>query len=264
VLEVNNVLAAQRQTAILLRVRERGGVRVRDLVHEFRVSDMTIRRDLEVLADQGLLVKVHGGATALLPHATEELAFDVKATQRQREKAAIAAHAATLVKPETAIAISAGTTAWTLAQRLVDVRELTVVTNSVPVADVFHRAGRRDQSVILTGGIRTPSEALVGPVAVAAIQSLNLEQTFLGVHGLSVSRGLMTPNLMEAEIDRALLQVAQQRIVLADHTKWELVGFSTIVPLGDVDVLITDDGLEREAQAEVAAEVGELIVVPTA
>jgi DeoR/GlpR family transcriptional regulator of sugar metabolism len=74
----------------------------------------------------------------------------------------------------------------------------------------------------------------------------------------------MTPNLMEAEIDRALLEVARQRIVVADHTKWDLVGFSTIRPLSDVDVLVTDDGLDEDARSQLAGEVGELVVVPTA
>jgi len=254
-------LAAQRQAAILDRVRERGGVRVRDLVEELGVSDMTIRRDLEALADLGLLDKVHGGATAIRPHATDEPGFDAKSTQHELEKAAIAARAATFVKPGTAIALSAGTTTWRLAQRLVDVPDLTVVTNSVPVADVFYDAGRSNQSVILTGGIRTPSDALVGPFAVAAIRSLNLDQVYLGVHGISALRGLTTPNLMEAEADRALVEAARQRIVLADHTKWELVGLSTICTLSKVDVLVTDDGLDADARALLGAEVGELVVV---
>lgn len=255
-------LAAQRQAAILDRVRERGGVRVRELVEELGVSDMTIRRDLEVLADRGLLAKVHGGATAILPHATDEPGFDAKATQREVEKAAIAAYAATLVRPETAIALSAGTTTWTLAQLLADVPDLTVVTNSVPVADVLYGTGRRDQSVILTGGVRTPSDALVGPFAVAAIRSLNLDQVFLGVHGISASRGLTTPNFMEAEADRALLDAARERIVLADHTKWDLIGLSTICKLAEIDVLITDDGIDAAAGAILEAEVGRLVVVP--
>jgi DeoR/GlpR family transcriptional regulator of sugar metabolism len=259
-----SVLAAQRQAAILDRIRDSGGVRVRELVAELGVSDMTIRRDLETLAERGLLKKVHGGATAPFAHATDEPGFDEKSAQHEREKLAISAFAATLVKPATAIALSAGTTTWTLAQLLVNVPELTVVTNSVPVADVFYRAGRRDQSVILTGGVRTRSDALVGPVAIAAIKSLNLDQAILGVHGLSVARGLMTPNLMEAEMDQALLRAAHQRIVLADHTKLEVVGFSTICPLAEVDLLITDDGLDAEAQSQLAAEVGELVVVPTA
>jgi DeoR/GlpR family transcriptional regulator of sugar metabolism len=257
------LLAAQRQAAILERVRAHGGARVQQLVREFGVSDMTIRRDLELLAERGLIAKVHGGATTVPSHTTDEPGFAAKSTQNELEKAAIAEYAAKLVKPGTAIALSAGTTTWTLAPRLVDVPELTVVTNSIPAADVFYRSGRPDQTVVLTGGVRTPSDALVGPFAVAAVRSLNFDQVFLGVHGLSVSRGLTTPNFMEAETNRALFQGARERIVLADHTKWDTVGLSTIGPLSEVDLLITDDGLHRDAQARLAAEVGELVVVPT-
>jgi DeoR/GlpR family transcriptional regulator of sugar metabolism len=257
------LLAAQRQAAILERVRAHGAVRVQQLVGEFGVSDMTIRRDLESLAEQGLLAKVHGGATALVSHTTDEPGFNAKSTLRELEKQAIAARAATLVKPGTAIALSAGTTTWTLAPRLLDVPELTVVTNSIPVADVFYRAGRHDQSVILTGGMRTPSDALVGPFAVAAIRSLNVDQVFLGVHGMSAKRGLTTPNFMEAETDRALVEAARHRIVLADHTKYETVGLSAICPLSEIDLLITDDGIDPQARAELVAEVRELVVVKT-
>jgi DeoR/GlpR family transcriptional regulator of sugar metabolism len=258
----SRLLAAQRQSAILERVRSHGGVRVQQLVREFGVSDMTIRRDLEALTERGLVAKVHGGATALVPHTTDEPGFAAKSTQFEREKRAIAEQAAKLVKPGTAIALSAGTTTWTLAPRLLDVADLTVVTNSIPVADVFYRAGRTDQTVILTGGMRTPSDALVGPLAVAGLRSLNVDQVFLGVHGLSVQHGLSTPNFMEAETQRALLRSSRQRIVLADHSKWDIVGLSTISPLSDVDVLITDDGLEAGARTLLAAEVGELVVAP--
>lgn len=257
------LLAAQRQGAILERVRAHGGVRVQQLVVEFGVSDMTIRRDLETLAERGLLAKVHGGATSVLPHSTDEPGFAAKSTQHEAEKAAIAERAATLVRPRTAIALSAGTTTWTLASLLVSVPGLTVVTNSIPAADVFYRSGRGDQTVILTGGVRTPSDALVGPFAVAAIRSLNFDQVFMGVHGVSVGRGLTTPNYMEAETNRALVLGARERIVLADHTKWDTVGLTTFCPVSDVDVLITDDGLRAEARERLAAEVGELVVVPT-
>src|SRR5690606_33235204 len=157
------MLAPQRQAAILERVRTDGAVRVSDLVAELGVSDMTMRRDLEVLADRGLVSKVHGGATAVQPGSTDEPEFAAKAIRQRAEKRAIAAAAAQLVKPGTAVALSAGTTTAELARRLTEVPELTVVTNSIPVADVFDKAGRTDQTVVLTGGVRTPSDALVGP-----------------------------------------------------------------------------------------------------
>ena len=95
-----------------------------------------------------------------------------------------------------------------VARRLVDVPGLTVLTNSVPVADIFYRAERPDVTVVLTGGQRTPSDALVGPIAAASIKALHPDLLFLGVHGISERAGLTTPNLMEAEIDRALVAAA--------------------------------------------------------
>ncbi|HET6211464.1 MAG TPA: DeoR/GlpR family DNA-binding transcription regulator [Micromonosporaceae bacterium] len=254
------MLAQQRQAAILDRVRTNGAVKVSDLVAEFSVSDMTVRRDLEVLADRGLLAKVHGGATAVHPGSTDEPGFAAKAIRQRAEKSAIAARASQLVKPGTAIALSAGTTTAELAQRLIDVPELTVVTNSIPVADVFYRAGRTDQTVVLTGGVRTPSDALVGPVAVAAIRSLHLDVLFLGVHGMSERAGFTTPNLMEADTDRALVAAAERLVVLADHTKWGTVGISSIAALSDADVLVTDAGLPAAARTTLTEAVGDIIV----
>ena len=207
---------------------------------------------------------MHGGATAVAPHTTEEPGFLAKSTRHEPEKEAIAARAATLVRPGTAIALSAGTTIWTLARRLLDVPDLTVVTNSIPVAEVLNRADRPDLTVILTGGIRTPSDALVGPLAVAGIRTLNCDQVFLGVHGIASPAGFTSPNFLEAETDRALVDSARQCVVLADHTKWDVVGLSTICGLGEADVLVTDDRLPPAARSILEAEVGELVVVPVA
>lgn len=257
------MLAQQRQSSILDMVRRHGGVRVADLVHEFSVSDMTIRRDLEALAGRGLLAKVHGGATTLAPGSTDEPGFAAKSMRQQAEKEAIARRAAELVDPGTAIALSAGTTTWTLAHQLLDVAGLTVVTNSVPVAEVFYHNGRADQTVVLTGGIRTPSDALVGPFAVTAISSLNLDQLFLGVHGISERSGFTTPNLMEAETDRALVAAARRLVVLADHTKWETVGISTIAELTGADIVVADSGLPDDARETLSGSVGQVLVAET-
>lgn len=254
------MLAQQRQAAILNRVRASGGVRVSDLAGEFGVSDMTIRRDLESLAYRGLLAKVHGGATTVHPGSTDEPGFEAKSIRQRSEKTAIAARAAELVTPGIAVALSAGTTTAELARRLVDVPGLTVVTNSIPVADVFYRAGRPDQTVVLTGGVRTPSDALVGPVAVAAIRSLHLDLLFLGVHGITERAGFTTPNLMEADTNRALVAAAQRLVVLADHTKWGTVGISSMASLGDAQVVVTDAELPDPARATLAEYVAEVVI----
>ncbi len=105
------------------------------------------------------------------------------------------------------------------------------MTNSIPVADVLYRAGRPDQTVVLTGGLRTPSDALVGPFAVSAIRELHLDLIFMGVHGMDGRSGFTTPNLMEADTNRALVSAGRRLVVLADHSKWEMVGISSIAAL---------------------------------
>lgn len=255
------MLARQRQAKILERVREDGAVRVADLVRELGVSDMTIRRDLETLDDRGLIEKVHGGATALEGSAMFEPTFAAKSTLQQREKDAIALAACELVEPGMAVAVSAGTTTYALAQRLADIPRITVVTNSIQVTDALQRAGRPDQTTILTGGVRTPSEALVGPFAVAALRTVHVDLVFMGVHGMDPHSGFTCPNLLEAETDRALVEAGRRLVVVADHTKWGVIGISSIARLDQADILITDAGLSTDARTVLDDAVQRLMVV---
>jgi DeoR/GlpR family transcriptional regulator of sugar metabolism len=254
------MLARQRQALILDRIRDEGAVRVADLARELTVSDMTVRRDLEVLHERGLLEKVHGGATALSPLALFEPGFAAKSAIQQSEKAAIAAAAADLIEPGMAIAISAGTTTHAMGARVAEIPGVTVVTNAIGVAEVLHRIGRRDQTVILTGGTRTPSEALVGPFTVAQLRSIHVDLVFMGVHGMDAKAGFTCPNLLEAETDIALIEAGRRLVVLADHTKWGVVGIASIARLDQADVLVTDSHLDAEAYATLEEQVGRVIV----
>jgi DeoR/GlpR family transcriptional regulator of sugar metabolism len=255
------MLARQRQALILERVRETGAVRVAELARDLGVSDMTVRRDLEILHEHGLLEKVHGGATALSGLASFEPGFVAKSSLQQAEKAAIAAAAADRVEPGMAIGISAGTTPHVLAARVAEVPGVTIVTNSIRVADVLNRTGRRDQTVILTGGIRTPSEALVGSFAVSQLRTVHLDLVFMGVHGMDAKAGFTCPNLLEAETDRALIEAGRKLVVLADHTKWGVIGIASIGDLHRADVLISDHDLPADARAVLDDAVGELVLV---
>jgi DeoR/GlpR family transcriptional regulator of sugar metabolism len=254
------MLAAQRQKLIVDEIRREGGVRVRELTGLLDVSEMTIRRDIDVLAAAGLVDKVHGGATVRGGLSAEEPGFEAKSHQQLAEKEAIARAASTLVEPGQAIGLSAGTTTWRLAHHLATVPDLTVVTNSIQVADVLHVAARPDLTVVLTGGVRTPSDALVGPVAVSAVRALHLDVLFLGVHGISADAGLTTPNLLEAETDRAFVAASGRLVVVADHVKWGVRGLSRIAGLDDVDVLVSDGGLTSSARAEIQEHVDRLVI----
>ena len=201
------MLARHRQSLILQTVRNDGSARVSDLTQRLGVSDMTIRRDLEVLARDGLIEKVHGGAVLPGTPASHEPGFEAKLVLEQPEKTAIARAAANLVTPGTAIAVAGGTTTFALAQYLLDVPGLTIVTNSLRVTNVFNGTRGLDgttDSLVLTGGVRTPSDALVGPVADLTIRSLHFDLLFLGCYGFDAEAGLTTPNLAEAETNRTL------------------------------------------------------------
>lgn len=140
------------------------------------------------------------------------------------------------------------------------VPELTVVTNSMRIADVLHNAGPNSPNVVLTGGVRTPSDALVGPIAVCSLRLLHLDLVFMGVHGMDARAGFTTPNLLEADTNQALVAAGQRLVVLADHTKWGTVGISTIVPLDQADVVVSDDGLATEARNVLEESAGELVL----
>jgi DeoR/GlpR family transcriptional regulator of sugar metabolism len=258
------MLARQRQALILDHVREDGAVRVADLVRELGVSDMTVRRDLEILDERGLLEKVHGGATSVAGTALFEPGFALKSTLQEREKDAIADAAVGFVEPGMAIAVSAGTTTFALAQRLAYIPGLTVVTNSVRVGDVLYQTGRTDQTIILTGGVRTPSDALAGPFAVAALRTVHVDLVFVGVHGMDPRSGFTCPNLLEAETDRALIEAGRRLVVVADASKWGVIGISSIARLDQADVLVTDAGLAPDARTILSESVRDLIIVDPA
>jgi DeoR/GlpR family transcriptional regulator of sugar metabolism len=257
------MLARQRQQRILELVQTSGGARVSDLVDLLGVSDMTVRRDISTLARKGKVARVHGGATALAGRAADEPGFAAKFQLQKAAKASIARAAVTLVEPGDSVAISGGTTTYAVAAELLSIPDLTVVTNSVPVGELLHTSGRQDLTVILTGGTRTPSDSLVGPVAVTSLSTLHVDWTFLGVHGIDERAGLTTPNLVEAETHRAMVRCARRVAVVADHSKWDIVGLSSIARLDEIDVLVTDDQLHPDAQRLLQSRVGTLIVTST-
>jgi DeoR/GlpR family transcriptional regulator of sugar metabolism len=255
------VLAQQRQVRILSELRRAGAVRVADLTELLGVSDMTVRRDLEQLAAEGVARKVHGGAV-LAGQVAFEPGFAAKSQLAQPAKQAIAAFAATLIRPGAAIALSAGTTTWALARHVATLAGLTVVTNSTTVADVITSMDTGGQvTVILTGGVRTPSAALVGPIADRTIAAMHVDQLFLGVHGMDGRAGYTTPNLAEATTNRALVDGAREVIVLADSSKWGVVGLADIAPLSRAAVVVTDAGLPADGRRALTDAVPRLVTV---
>jgi len=236
--------AEERQQAILTRARELGRVDVDGLSSGFEVSQETIRRDLKSLEQAGVVRRVHGGAIPV-----ERLTFEPALAQRDKlmtaEKEAIAREALAEVPDEGAILLDAGSTTSRLAQILPEDRQLTVVTNSPEIG--VHLAQRDDLTVMLLGGrLRKRTLATVDDWAAQALQRIHVEVAFLGTNGLSVSRGLTTPDPTEASTKRAMITSANRVIVLADHTKLGNDYFARFGDVGEVDVLVTDSGLDDD------------------
>ncbi|RPE28554.1 DeoR/GlpR family DNA-binding transcription regulator [Kitasatospora cineracea] len=260
------LLGPQRRALILELVRRTGAVRVADLVEQFGVSDMTIRRDLDELVRAGEVEKIYGGAVTSAARA-EEPGFEAKTQRESAAKAALADAAAALVEPGSVVAVSAGTTAHAVAGRLLDVRGLTIVTNSLPVADLLREHAAKNPgsgpTLLLTGGTPTPSAALVGPLADQAIRSLHVDILLIGAHGVSERAGLTTPNLAEAQTNRALISSARRVVAVADHSKWGVVGLSAFAALDELDCFVTDSGLDAPARTVLGEQVGQLVVAET-
>jgi DeoR/GlpR family transcriptional regulator of sugar metabolism len=154
-----------------------------------------------------------------------------------------------------------------LARRLRHRPSITVITNSVTVFDVLTTPsadGGDAPLVYLSGGVRTPSDALVGPIADAAIASFRVDATYLGVHGFDPDAGLTSPNIAEAQTNRTLIGIGARLVVLADHTKYREVGTNVFAGLEQVDTLIVDNGLATADRTAVAQRVGDIMIADVA
>ncbi|MCQ9163538.1 DeoR/GlpR family DNA-binding transcription regulator [Arthrobacter sp. STN4] len=261
------MLAPERQARILRELQLHEAVRVADVAAALKVSEMTIRRDIEMLDANGLARKVHGGAMRLARLSALEPGFQLNADKELEAKLGIAAEALKLIRPGMTLALTGGTTTYQLAVHLSAVleqlQELTVVTNSLKVAELlYQQQGSSSCTVIVTGGERTPSEALVGPVARRALQNLNTDLCFMGVHGLDAWRGLTSPNLLEAETNAAFVESTGRLVVLADSTKFHVRSLAVIAPLSAVDTVITDDRASAAVREEFASRVPTFTVSP--
>jgi DeoR/GlpR family transcriptional regulator of sugar metabolism len=238
------VLAQERRDAILRALIPSGAATVADLADGLGVSEMTIRRDLGVLADQQLVEKVHGGAV-LAKGGGAEPHFATKRRINAAAKAAIAQAAVAMIRDGMTVALSAGTTTWQVARRLRGgVRDLTFVTNSLNVAGALESNGWH--SIVVSGGsFRTPSDALVGPFANHILRQLNVDLLVLGVHSIDAKVGLTTPNIAEAETNRIMVAGARKVVVVADSGKLGQVSLATFAAIDEVDELVTDVGADQ-------------------
>jgi DeoR/GlpR family transcriptional regulator of sugar metabolism len=247
----------RRRREIQALLAQTGEVAIGGLAEQLDVSEMTIRRDLEVLEEAGVARRIRGGAIATVSRGYEP-PFDARVGSEQHAKVAIAKAAADCVRDgETAI-VDVGSTTLELARRLRGRRGITVVTPSMLAA--LELANEPNMRVVVTGGIIRPGElSLVGDFAERAFSELNCDVVFLGVGGVDAEKGLTEYNLDDTRVKRAAIGAARRRVVLADATKLGRVCLATVAPLGEVDVLITD-AAPNHPVAEAAREAGAEVV----
>jgi DeoR family transcriptional regulator, fructose operon transcriptional repressor len=249
--------AEERRHEIAIVVRQNGRGDVTRLAEQFEVTPETIRRDLTDLERRNVLRRVHGGAIPIERFRTEPEIAE-KATWMAKEKVRIAAAALALVPERGSVLLDAGTTTLALARIFPD-RDLTVFTNGLPVGNEL--AARRNLQLYVIGGrVRGRTLANVDDWALRQVGDLHVDVGFIGTNGLSVARGLSTPDPAEAAVKRAMCGAARQVIVLTDHTKVGEEDAVRFAPIDEVDVLVTDTGLPPRDREELEDAGVELVL----
>lgn len=257
------LLGTVRRERIATAVRVRGVVTVADLVRDLGVSDMTVRRDLAVLADRGVLHRVHGGATSARGPFS---ALGARPSVPRTSDDARAEAAVRLIEPGGVVALGPGPATRLLAERIVAdprLRPLTVLTSSTAVARVVDTARDGRLTAILSGGTRTASGTLVGPLARRAFGSLPSTLAFVDVFRISSATGLADRGREEADVSRAMVRSAARVVVLAGRAAWRPGGRHPFAALDEVDVLVTDDSAPAAERERAGSAVGHLLVART-
>ncbi len=256
-----NVLPAKRHFELVDLIRARGQMTVNELAGHFSVSGDTIRRDLDLLAGQGLLKRTHGGAVSMDNLVHQDSTFTQRMSTRVPAKRGIARAASRLIEDGETLLINGGSTTKFFAAELAEKRNLTVVTNNLGVpatlaADCFTNV------YILGGEYKGDAQVTVGPVGFVSARSISVDSAVIGVGGIAVKEGLTTTVLEESSMILAMICAARRTIVLADASKFGHCSFAHIAPLGRIQILVTD-AAPPSALAEALQEARvEVIVAP--
>lgn len=237
------MLNEERRRAIVDILRQSKRVLVADLAKEFRTSQITIRKDLEALDSQGLIQRTHGGALPIQTSALFDPTLREKEKLHRKEKGRIALAAAKMVERGQCVLLDSGTTTTAIARALKGVGGLTVVTNAINIAAELDGT---EIEVILTGGmLRKNSFSLVGPLAEQTVRQLSADIFFLGVDGFDLTAGIFTPNLLEAQVNRAMVEVSRKTVAVCDSSKFGRRSLCNIMPATSVHHVITDRGVGK-------------------
>ena len=244
----NGMLNEERRRSILEMLHQDGRVLVAELARQFRTSQITIRKDLEVLDSQGAIQRTHGGALPVQLGALLDPTLREKEKLHRKEKMRIAMAAAKLVEEGESVLLDSGTTTTAIARALKNLRKLTVITNATNIAAEL--AGSEIELILTGGTLRKNSFSLVGPLAEQTLRQLSADILFLGVDGFDTKAGLFTPNVLEAQVNRIMVEIAGRTIAVCDSSKFGRRSLCNIVPPSAINQVITDKNIsKRDLQA---------------
>ena len=257
--ESPSVIRSHRMVRLLQLVAERGDVQLRDLADELNASAATIRRDVGALAEQGLLVRTHGGASSR--RSGSELPMNLRGGRNTQAKRTIARVAVEQIPPgRHAVAMTGGTTTTEVLRALDRRRDLTIVTNSVGLA--IEAASHGQNRVLIAGGIlRATSLELVGSLAESTFRQINVGTAIVGCDGVSLDGGLTTHDDVEASTNHTMIERAQKVICVADGSKIGVATLARLAELSDVDMLITDSSADPAELARIRGAGVDVLVV---
>jgi DeoR/GlpR family transcriptional regulator of sugar metabolism len=234
----------ERQKQILSLLSQQGRLSVSEIVTQFSISEATARRDLETLSAKGKVQRVHGGVIAV-EQAPPESPILERENEQAEEKARIGRAAASLVDNHETVFLGSGTTVLEIARNLRDHRDLTVITNSLPVLNML--AGRKEITVVSLGGMLRESElSFIGHITEQALVEVRADKVFMGTRGISLEHGLTNDFLQETLTDRAILKSGREVIIVADHTKVNRVATVLLAPLSQMHMLATDSKADKK------------------
>lgn len=234
----------ERQKQILSLLSKQGRLSINEIVEQFSISVATARRDLESLASQGKAQRVHGGVIAV-EQAPPELPILERENEQADEKARIGLSAANLVADKETVFLGSGTTVLEVARHLRNRKNLTVITNSLPVLNAL--AGAEGITVISLGGMLRDSEmSFIGHITEQALTEVRADKVIMGTRGLSLEHGLTNDYLQETLTDRAILKIGREVILVADHTKVNRVATALLAPLDSMQTFVTDSKADKK------------------
>lgn len=239
------MLPAERQNMIIKYVNNQKGISVSKLSEKLKVSKNTIRRDLSILEEKGLLRKTHGGAVPLLDLEFKDSSYNSRQTEYHKEKMRIGKLASELIDNNSVIYLDAGTTTLEIARNLGKDKNLTVCTTSIDIASEL--ISKDNITTFVTGGIgNKDTRAFIGPQAEKALENFHVDITFLSTAGISFSKGLTSSNVFEPGIKRAAIFSGKKVIVVAANHRINSIAKISFASLNQIDELITDKNIDKK------------------